>query len=132
MNRQIVHAAAAALLLGYFSSATAAQAPAAVAPAPAAADTLRRLAPEITITAADCTATKVGTSVEPSAIGLPVRAVTLSASAWVEAAGNAPAHCRVDGFITPVDTNTTARPINFRVVLPGTWGHRAAQLVVGA
>ncbi len=128
MNRQIVHAAAAALLLGYLSSTTVAQAPAAVAPAPVAADTLRRLAPEITITAADCTATKVGTSVEPSAIGLPVRAVTLSASAWVEAAGNAPAHCRVDGFITPVDTNTTARPINFRVVLPGTWGHRAAQL----
>jgi hypothetical protein len=89
---------------------------------------LRRLGPDIVITASDCTAAKIGTSIEPSAIGEPVRAVTLSATAWVDAANGAPAHCRVDGFMAPVDTGSTSRPINFRVVLPGMWNLRAAQL----
>jgi feruloyl esterase len=70
----------------------------------------------------------VGTSIETSAIGEPVRGVTLSSPAWVEAAGGAPAHCRIDGTMAPVDTTSTARPINFRVVLPASWSRRAAQI----
>jgi feruloyl esterase len=80
------------------------------------------------ITAADCTAAKVGTSIAPSALGEPVRAVTLSEPTWVEAANNAPAHCRVNGSMAPVDTSPTSRPINFSVVLPASWSRRAAQL----
>jgi len=53
--------------------------------------------------------------------------VTLRA-AWVEAAGTVPAHCRVDGVFAPVDSASTARPINFRVILPASWTRRAAQL----
>jgi feruloyl esterase len=103
--------------------------PSAAAQAPTlVAGTLRQLAPDVVITAADCSTTKVGTSIEPSAIGEPVGAVTLSAAAWVEASAAVPAHCRVDGFIAPVDTAPTARPINFRVALPATWVHRAAQI----
>jgi feruloyl esterase len=80
-----------------------------------------------TITAADCTAAKVG-SISTSAIGEPVRAVTLSDPVWVEAANNAPAHCRVNGSMAPVDTSATAKPINFSVALPASWSRRAAQL----
>src|SRR5688500_10671850 len=79
-----------------------------------------------TINAADCTAERLGT-IAPSAIGLPVRSVTLSPS-WVDAAGRVPAHCRVDGVLAPVDTAATARPINFRVILPASWNRRAAHL----
>jgi len=82
----------------------------------------------VTITSSDCTAAKVGTSVEPSAIGERVRAVTLAEPSWVEAANNVPAYCRVNGIIAPVDTSPTARPINFSVVLPASWTRRAAQL----
>ena len=64
----------------------------------------------------------------PSAIGEPVRSVTLSAPSWVEAANGVPAHCRVNGSMAPVDTASTARPINFSVVLPASWSRRAAQL----
>jgi hypothetical protein len=39
-----------------------------------------------------------------------------------------PAHCRIDGVLAPVDTAATARPINFRVILPASWNRRAAQL----
>jgi hypothetical protein len=81
-----------------------------------------------TITAADCTADRVGASIVPSAIGPPVRGVTMAAPAWVEAAGAVPAHCRVDGVMAPVDTAPTARPINFRVILPAAWNGRAAQV----
>jgi feruloyl esterase len=98
--------------------------PASVSAAPGSA--LRSLGPDLAIAAADCT-TKAGTSIEPSAIAEPVRSVTLS-PAWVEAAGAVPAHCRVDGVVAPVDTATTARPINFRVVLPASWVRRAAQM----
>ena len=115
-------AATAALLIWSLAAATGAQAPA------PAADTLRRLATDVVISAADCTAAKVGTSIDASAIGEPVRAVTLSSASWVDAAENTPPYCRVDGFIAPVDTATTARPINFRVALPATWIHRAAQI----
>ncbi len=80
------------------------------------------------VTAADCTSARVGTSIEPSAIGEPVRAVVLSEPAWVDASANVPAHCRVNGSMAPVDTSPTARPINFSVLLPESWSRRAAQL----
>jgi len=80
------------------------------------------------ITAADCTSERIGTSIMPSAIGEPVRSVTLKAPSWIDAASDVPAHCRVDGSIAPVDPASTAKPINFSVVLPALWNHRAAQL----
>src|SRR5687768_1445228 len=60
-------------------------------PAPAANPAT---AVEKAITAAECTAEKLGTSVAATAIGEPVRAVTLSAPTWNDAAGAVPAHCR--------------------------------------
>jgi feruloyl esterase len=89
-------------------------------PAPGVAD--------VRITAADCTAAKISTSIAPSAIGEPVRAVTLAEPSWVEAANNVPAHCRVNGIMAPIDSSPTARAINFSVVLPASWSRRAAQL----
>jgi feruloyl esterase len=82
----------------------------------------------VAITAADCTAVKVGTSLASSAIGEPVRAVTLSEPTWVAATDDVPAHCRVNGTMAPIDTAPTARPINFGVALPASWGARAAQI----
>ena len=119
---RILQGASAALLIWSSIPATGAQAPA------PAAETLRQLGKDAVITASDCTAAKVGTSIAATAIGQPIGSVTLAAPAWIEAAGNVPAHCRVDGSMAPVDTAPTARPINFRVVLPATWNHRAAQL----
>jgi feruloyl esterase len=81
-----------------------------------------------TLTAAECTAERLGATVATSAIGEPVRSVTLSAPSWVEATSGMPAHCRVNGSMAPIDTAGTARPINFSVVLPASWSHRAAQL----
>ena len=83
---------------------------------------------EIRITAADCTAAKIGPSIAPSAIGEPVRAVALAEPSWVEATDAVPAHCRVNGAMAPVDTAPTSRPINFSVVLPASWSRRAAQI----
>ena len=80
------------------------------------------------LTAAECTAERLGATIASSAIGEPVRNVTLSAPSWVEPANGIAAHCRVNGAIAPVDTHGTARPINFSVVLPATWSSRAAQL----
>jgi len=80
------------------------------------------------LTAAECTAERLGATVASSAIGEPVRNVTLSAPSWVEPANGIAAHCRVNGSIAPVDTHASARPINFSVVLPATWSGRAAQL----
>ena len=82
----------------------------------------------VTITEADCTATKLTAAIAPSQIGEPVSGVTLAAPAWVAPAGNAPAHCRVDGSLLPVDKSASARPINFRVVLPASWNRRAVQM----
>lgn len=94
-------------------------------PSPAAtlADAARK-----SIAAVECTAERLGASVAPSAIGEPVRSVTLSAPSWVEATSGVPAHCRVNGSMAPIDTAATARPINFSVVLPASWSRRAAQL----
>src|SRR4249920_1746807 len=79
------------------------------------------------VTEADCTAPSLVATIAPAAIGEPVRSVTLQA-AWVEATGTVPAHCRIDGVFAPVDPAATARPINFRVILPASWNRRAAQL----
>ena len=81
-----------------------------------------------TLTAAECTAERLGATVATSAIGEPVRSVTLSAPSWVEATSGVPAHCRVNGSMAPIDTASTARPINFSVILPASWSRRAAQL----
>ena len=80
------------------------------------------------ITAEKCTADRLGSFIPASSIGEPVRGVTLSSPTWVGAANGVPAHCRVNGSIAAVDTHSTARPINFSVVLPATWTRRAAQL----
>src|SRR5262245_57456004 len=80
------------------------------------------------ITALECAPERWGATILPAAIGEPVRGVTLSAPSWVEAANGIAAHCRVNGSIAPMDTHSTARPINFSVVLPAAWSGRAAQL----
>jgi feruloyl esterase len=78
------------------------------------------------ITEADCTAEKLGSTIPVSAIGEPVSGVTLNAPAWTAAAGSNPAYCSVKGAMAPVDSN--AKPINFQVVMPASWGRRAAQM----
>src|SRR2546428_9895619 len=78
-------------------------------------------------TEAGCSAPSLVATIAPAAIGEPVRSVSLQA-AWVAAPDTVPAHCRVDGVFAPVDTAPTARPVNFRVILPASWNRRAAQL----
>jgi feruloyl esterase len=70
-------------------------------------------------------ATLANTTVAPAQIGEPVAAVRIDQAAWVE---TAPAHCRIDGQIEPVDQSPNARPINFGVALPANWNGRAVQL----
>jgi feruloyl esterase len=82
----------------------------------------------LTITASDCVAEKLGTTIPVDRIGEPVRGVTLSSPSWMAETANAPAYCRVDGVIDPVDTSATARPINFGVALPARWTRRAVQM----
>src|SRR3954470_20614041 len=77
-----------------------------------------------TITAADVTAERVGTSIPVSAIGEPVSAVNLGAPRWVDGANGG--YGIVDGSILPVDPKS--KPINFRVALPASWARRSAQL----
>jgi len=112
--------AVALVLASAFLSATPVALDQAV-PAPAAK-------PVAALTAAECTAERLGTTIASSAIGEPVRSVTLSAPTWVEAANGVPAHCRVNGSMAPIDTASTARPINFSVVLPASWSRRGGQL----
>jgi feruloyl esterase len=85
-------------------------------------------APAIRIGPAECTPARVGTTIAASAIGEPVRSVTLAEPSWVDEANGVPAHCRVTGAIAPVDSSPTSRPINFSVALPASWSRRAAQL----
>jgi pimeloyl-ACP methyl ester carboxylesterase len=80
-----------------------------------------------TITQSNCVASRLGSSIPASAIGEPVASVTLDVPRWLTATNNVPAHCAVDGTITPVDRSATARAINFRVVLPAAWSGRSAQ-----
>ena len=80
------------------------------------------------VTAAECTAARVGTSIAPSAIGEPVRAVTLSDAdlgrRHEHRSGALPREW-VDGADR---RDSTSRPINFSVALPASWSRRAAQL----
>src|SRR5262245_20787093 len=89
-------------------------------------------APEImigkTISEIDCAVAAVGTSIPPSSIKEPVSAVTLNPPRWNAATEATPAHCVVDGAIAPVDQSGSAKPINFRVMLPASWMARAMQL----
>ena len=79
------------------------------------------------ITDADCTAARLGTTIPVASIGEPVGAGTLSEPRWVAATDSLPARCEVDGSFAPAKPEATARPINFRVWLPASWNHRAAQ-----
>lgn len=81
-----------------------------------------------TISADDCSSTKLGTSIPVTSIGEPVAGVTLAAPRWVAATGNAPAYCSIDGAMAPTDTSSHGRLINFRVVLPASWSSHAVQM----
>jgi feruloyl esterase len=79
-----------------------------------------------TITEADCTAAKLGTSIPVKSIGEPVSNVTLAEPRWTAATETAQGYCSIDGAMAPIDP--AARPINFRVVFPASWTLRAVQL----
>jgi hypothetical protein len=96
------------------------------AQAPAAP--LPRATADVAVTAADCTAERLGAAIPVDRIGEPVRRVTLGAPTWVAETANSPAYCRVDGVMDAVDTSATARPINFGVALPARWIGRSVQL----
>ncbi|MDR7096249.1 tannase/feruloyl esterase family alpha/beta hydrolase [Hydrogenophaga laconesensis] len=89
---------------------------------PAPGSLLPEAAP-VTITAADCTAARLGTTVASADIGEPVAAVTLNAPVWTAAAGSNQAYCSLTGAIYAVDPSAPA--INFRVSLPSSWSLRA-------
>ena len=80
------------------------------------------------ITESDCTTERLGRDVSADSIGEPVSAVSLSPPVWSAASAGNPAYCTIDGTMAPVDTSATARPIRFRVLLPGSWSRRAAHL----
>jgi len=96
--------------------------------APQATSSATAARPAVTVTEADCTLAKLGAAVPGGAIGEPVGRVAINVASWVAETAQAPAHCRIDGSIAPVDTAPEARPINYRVLLPGSWSRRAAQL----
>jgi feruloyl esterase len=76
----------------------------------------------------DCTAGTLGATIPTSAIGEPVSAVTLSAPRWNAATATVPAFCSIDGSMAPIDRSPTAKPINFRVLLPASWNRRSAHI----
>jgi feruloyl esterase len=82
----------------------------------------------VALTASTCTSTAFAATISPSQIGEPVSAVGLDSVNWVEAAGNTPAHCMVNGRLEPVDQSATARPIRFGVALPAEWNRRSIQM----
>ena len=94
-------------------------------PIPAPALKLPPAGVDKVITEQDVTAERVGDSIPASSIGEPVGAVKLSAPHWVAGAAGA-GHAVVDGSMAPATPG--GKPINFRVVLPGKWSRRAAQL----
>jgi feruloyl esterase len=81
-----------------------------------------------TIGELECTAATLGGRIPIAAVKESVSGIALSTPRWVAATANAPAHCAVDGTIDPVDRSSSARPINFRVLLPSSWSGRAAHL----
>jgi feruloyl esterase len=78
--------------------------------------------------ASDCSASRLGAPIAASAIREPSGGVTLKDPRWAEPTGDAPAYCVIEGAIAPADASPAAQPINFRVVLPASWNHRAVQL----
>ena len=82
----------------------------------------------VAITETDCTVEKLGSTIPLSAIGEPVSGVSLKPPVWTKSTGSNPGYCTVDGSISPVSKEPNALPINFRVVLPASWSHRAAQM----
>lgn len=80
------------------------------------------------LAAAECSARKLGAAIPVSRIGEPSGAVTLKEPRWMEASGDTPGYCIVEGSIAPNESVAGAQPINFRVVLPASWNHRAVQL----
>jgi hypothetical protein len=115
---------AASMLWGQARPQASAGAPA----IPAAGSKLPALAANTAITEADCTAQKLGASIPIASIGEPVSAVALSAPQWNVSANGNPAYCGIDGSMAPVGKSDTAKPIRFRVLMPASWSHRAAQL----
>jgi tannase/feruloyl esterase len=81
-----------------------------------------------TLAETDCSNRIVGDSVPIASIKEPVSGVTLAAPRWSAAAGASPAYCAVDGVMTPIDRQSNAKPINFRVLLPAAWSGRAVQI----
>ena len=81
-----------------------------------------------TLSEADCTKSVLGSTIPIAAIGEPVSGVTLSDPRWIAPTSVVPAHCAVDGVISPIDRGANAKPINFRVVLPASWSGRAVQM----
>ena len=77
---------------------------------------------------ADCSQSVLGDRVPVASIKEPVSGVTLEPPRWSPAAGAAPGYCAVDGVMTPVDGQSNAKPINFRVLLPASWSGRAVQM----
>ena len=75
------------------------------------------------ITKADLS--KAGTAIPAASIGEPVGSVKLYEPRWIEATDAMPAYAVVEGSIFPVDPN--GWPINFRILLPASWSHRAMQ-----
>jgi hypothetical protein len=71
-----------------------------------------------------------GVAVPASAIGLPTSGAKVTSATLVAAGGTAPKnfgeYCQVAGEISPVDAN--APKINFQLVLPTLWNHRAMML----
>jgi feruloyl esterase len=115
----------AAILVVSVAGSSAPQGTGAVA---AAGSRLPAVASDKVVAEADCTTARVGSAIPTEAIGEPISSVALRAPSWVLATDAIPAHCVVDGSMAPVDRSPTARPINFRVVLPAKWTRRAAQL----
>ena len=80
------------------------------------------------LASADCTTARLGAEIPVSRIGERSGAVTLKEPRWIDASSDTPAYCVVEGAIAPADPGAAAQPINFRVVLPASWNHRAVQL----
>ena len=80
------------------------------------------------LTAATCGSAELSATIDRSLMGEPVSAIALDSLNWVEASGNTPAHCMVNGRLEPVDTSATARPIRFGVALPAAWNGRSIQM----
>ena len=82
----------------------------------------------LALTEASCTSVALGARIDRGRIGEPVSGVALDSPAWVAATERAPAHCRVNGRLEPIDLSETARPILFGVALPASWNRRSIQM----